>query len=63
MRGVVIGGTAGSVLALSGLAFGFLGFLLVLVLGALGAVGGAVATGTLDLRSAFAAARGGRRAG
>jgi len=63
MRGAVIGGTAGAVLALAGLAFGFWGFLLVLVLGAIGAVGGAVATGAIDLRSALSAARGGRRAG
>jgi uncharacterized membrane protein len=63
MRGAVIGGTAGVVLAFAALTFGFWGFLLVLVLGAVGAVGGAVAVGAIDLRSAFSAARGGRRVG
>jgi uncharacterized membrane protein len=59
----VIGGAAGVALAFAGLAFGFWGFLLVLILGAIGAVMGAAATGTLDLRAAVDAARGGRRAG
>jgi uncharacterized membrane protein len=63
MRGLVIGGVAGVVLALSALAFGFWGFLLVLVLGAVGAVVGGVVTGSIDVRSALAAARGGRRVG
>lgn len=63
MRGVVIGGAAGAVLAFAALAFGFWGFLLVLVLGAIGAVIGGVVTGTIDLRSALSAARGGRRVG
>lgn len=63
MRGVVIGAAAGAVLAFAGLAFGFWGFLLVLVLGAVGAVVGGAVTGTIDVRSALAGARGGRRVG
>jgi uncharacterized membrane protein len=63
MRGVVIGGVAGVVLAFAALAFGFWGFLLVLVLGAVGAVVGGVVTGAIDVRSALAGARGGRRVG
>lgn len=63
MRGIVIGAAGGILLAFAALAFGFWGFLLVLVLGAVGAVIGGVVTGAIDVRSGFAAARGGRRVG
>ncbi|GMA29531.1 DUF2273 domain-containing protein [Arenivirga flava] len=58
MNGVVLGASAGVVLALAGLAYGFWGVVLVAVLGAIGAVVGGAVTGRLDVRAAFRAARG-----
>jgi uncharacterized membrane protein len=58
----VIGATAGIVLAIVALVFGFWGFLLVLVLGAIGAVVGAIVSGRLDIRAVADAARGRRSA-
>ena len=60
--GVTTGITVGIVLALTTLVFGFWGFLLVVVFAAIGGTVGAVATGRLDLRAAFDAARGRSRA-
>ena len=62
MTGTLIGASAGTVLAIVALVFGFWGFLLVLVLGALGAVIGAVVSGRLDVRAVAEAARGRRSA-
>jgi uncharacterized membrane protein len=62
MNGIVIGGTAGAVLAFAALAFGFWGFLLVLVLIAIGALIGGMVTGRLNVRAAADALRG-RRTG
>jgi uncharacterized membrane protein len=62
VNAVIAGAAAGVVLAFAALAFGFWGFLLVAVLGIIGAGVGAIATGRLDARAAFDAARGRRSA-
>lgn len=62
MIGIAFGTATGIALAFAALAFGFWGFVLVAALGAVGALAGAMATGRIDLRAAFDAARG-RRVG
>ena len=60
MTPTVAGVTAGVVLALTALVFGFWGFLLVVVLGTVGGVVGAAVSGRIDVRAAVDAARGRR---
>ena len=62
MSGTVIGASAGLVLAVIALVFGFWGFLLAIVLAVVGGVIGAVVSGRLDLRAVANAARGQRSA-
>lgn len=60
MTPTVAGVTAGVVLALTALVFGFWGFLLVVVLGTIGGFVGAALSGRIDVRAAVDAARGRR---
>jgi len=62
-NGIALGVAAGAVLAFAALIFGFGGFLLTALFMAVGALIGGIATGSIDIRSAIAAARGGRRVG
>lgn len=62
MTPVVGGATAGAVLALAALAFGFWGMVLVAVLAAIGGLIGGAVSGRINLRAGVDAARG-RRVG
>jgi len=62
MNGWLIGATAGAVLAIVGLVFGFWGFLLVLVLAVVGGIVGAIVSGRLNVSAVVDAARGRRSA-